>query len=140
MKSNYNKFPSTKIKGHEHAAVVGYNNILDTLKKEIPSGKYVITCDVYPGVRDEEILTELKKLEPSELINMIDVFKEEKTITEQLKYILTDDRVFGKMYYGEVSDFIDMEKLEAAKQQVEKADGLVIVYGFGASQIGRAHV
>ena len=37
MKSNYNKFPSTKIKGHEHAAVVGYNNILDTLKKEIPS-------------------------------------------------------------------------------------------------------
>ena len=53
MKSNYNKFPSTKIKGHEHAAVVGYNNILDTLKKEIPSGKYVITCDVYPGVRDE---------------------------------------------------------------------------------------
>ena len=42
MKSNYNKFPSTKIKGHEHAAVVGYNNILDTLKKEIPSGKYVM--------------------------------------------------------------------------------------------------
>ena len=75
---------------------------------------------MYPGVRDEEILTELKKLEPSVLINMIDVFKEEKTITEQLKYILTDDRVFGKMYYGEVSDFIDMEKLEAAKQQVEK--------------------
>ena len=66
---------------------------------------------------------------------MIDVFKEEKTITEQLKYILTDDRVFGKMYYGEVSDFIDMEKLEAAKQQVEKADGLVIVYGFGASLV-----
>ena len=45
MKSNYNKFPSTKIKGHEHAAVVGYNNILDTLKKEIPSGKYILTCD-----------------------------------------------------------------------------------------------
>ena len=90
---------------------------------------------MYPGVRDEEILTELKKLEPSELINMIDVFKEEKTITEQLKYILTDDRVFGKRYYGEVSDFIDMEKLEAAKQQVEKADGLVIVYGFGASLV-----
>ena len=111
MKSNYNKFPSTKIKGHEHAAVVGYNNILDTLKKEIPSGKYVITCDVYPGVRDEEILTELKKLEPSVLINMIDVFKEEKTITEQLKYILTDDRVFGKMYYGEVSDFIDIVRV-----------------------------
>lgn len=135
MKSNYNKFPTTKIKGHEQAAVVGYSNILDTLKKEIPSGKYIVTCDVYPGVRDEEILPELEKLQPSLLINMLDVFKEEKTITEQLKYILTDDRVFGKMYYGEVSDFIDMEKLEAAKKQVEAADGLVIIYGFGASLV-----
>lgn len=135
MKSNYNKFPSTKIKGHEHAAVVGYSNILDTLKKEIPSGKFVVTCDVYPGVRDEEILPELKKLQPALLINMIDVFKEEKTITEQLKYSITDDRVFGKMYFGEVSDFLDMDKLEAAKEQVENADGLVIVYGFGASLV-----
>ena len=88
MKSNYNKFPTTKIKGHEQAAVVGYSNILDTLKKEIPSGKYIVTCDVYPGVRDEEILPELEKLQPSLLINMLDVFKEEKTITEQLKYFL----------------------------------------------------
>ena len=77
MQSNYNKFPTTKIKGHEQAAVVGYSNILDTLKKEIPSGKYIVTCDVYPGVRDEEILPELEKLQPSLLINMLDVFKED---------------------------------------------------------------
>ena len=70
------------------------------MKKEIPSGKYILTCDVYPGVRDEEILMELKKLEPAMLINMIDVFKEEKTITEQLKYILTDDRVFDVLWRG----------------------------------------
>lgn len=46
------------------------------------------------------------KLHPALVINMIDLFKEEKTISEQLKYHITDDRVFGKMYYGDVIDFI----------------------------------
>lgn len=132
MTSKYNKFPSTKIKGHETEAVVGYEAIIKTWKQEITAPKYVLVCDTYPGVYDEEILPELEKLEPSLLINMIDIFKEEKTITEQMKYHLTDDRVFGKMYYGEVIDFIDLEKLEAARKQVEAAQGTVIVYGFGA--------
>lgn len=132
MTSKYNKFPSTKIKGHETEAVVGYEAIIKTLKQEIIAPKYVLVCDTYPGVYDEEILPELEKLEPSLLINMIDIFKEEKTITEQMKYHLTDDRVFGKMYYGEVIDFIDLEKLEAARKQVEAAQGTVIVYGFAA--------
>lgn len=132
MSSNYNKFPSTKIKGHEKAAVVGYDNILHTLKKEISSGKFVLVCDTYPGVYDDEIIPQLEKLQPALFINMLDVFKEEKTITEQLKYQLTDDRVFGKMYFGEVSDFLDTEKLEEAKAKVDAADGLVIIYGFGA--------
>lgn len=132
MTSKYNKFPSTKIKGHETEAVVGYEAIIKTLKQEITAPKYVLVCDTYPGVYDEEILPELEKLEPTLLINMIDIFKEEKTITEQMKYHLTDDRVFGKMYYGEVIDFIDLEKLEAARKQVEAAQGTVIVYGFGA--------
>ncbi len=132
MTSKYNKFPSTKIKGHETEAVVGYEAIIKTLKQEITAPKYVLVCDTYPGVYDEEILPELEKLEPSLLINMIDIFKEEKTITEQMKYHLTDDRVFGKMYYGEVIDFIDLEKLEAARKQVEAAQGTVIVYGFAA--------
>lgn len=132
MTSKYNKYPSTKIKGHETEAVVGYEAIIKTLKQEIQDQKYVLVCDTYPGVYDEEILPELEKLEPTLLINMIDIFKDEKTITEQMKYHLTDDRVFGKMYYGEVIDFIDLEKLEAARKQVEAAQGTVIVYGFGA--------
>ena len=39
------------------------------------------------------------------------------------------------MYYGEVMDFIDTDKLEEAKKQVEEADGLVIIYGFGAALV-----
>ena len=75
------------------------------------------------------------KLHPAIVINMIDLFKEEKTISEQLKYHITDDRVFGKMYYGDVIDFIDLTKLEEAKQQVMACDGLVLLYGFGAALV-----
>lgn len=132
MTSNYNKFPSTKIKGHEKEAIVGYDAIIEKLKAEISGSKFVLICDTYPGVYDEEIIPQLNKLNPAVMINMIDIFKEEKTITEQMKYHLTDDRVFGKMYYGEVIDFIDLDKLEAARKQVEAAQGLIIVYGFGA--------
>lgn len=86
------------------------------LKKHCNTGRHVLVADVYPGVFDDEILPELMKLHPALVINMIDLFKEEKTISEQLKYHITDDRVFGKMYYGDVIDFIDLTKLEEAKQ------------------------
>lgn len=135
MKSNYNKFPSTRIQGYDDAAWSGYGDILNTLSKRIGNGHHVLVADVYPGVFDDEVLGELKKLNPTLIINMMDIFKEEKTISEQLKYHLTDDRVFGKMYYGEVIDFIDLEKLEEAKQQVAASDGLVLVYGFGAALV-----
>ena len=36
-----------------------------------------------------------------------ELFKGEQTIRQQLKYQLTDDRVFGKLYAGEIRDFMD---------------------------------
>lgn len=135
MKSNYNKYPSTTIKGYPGDIICGYEGIIEKLKAEIQKDNFVLTCDTYPGVYDDEITTELKKLNPALFIDMKDIFKEEKTITEQLKYQLTDDRVFGKMYFGEIRDFLDEDKLEMAKKSVEEAKGLVVIYGFGASLV-----
>ena len=135
MRSNYDKFPTTKIEGFDNQAWKGYEAIVAELKNVCKEGKYVLTADVYPGVYDDEILPQLQKLNPVLTINMFDIFKEEQTITTQLKYNLTDDRVFGKMYWGDVIDFLDLEKLEEAKKQVEACDGLVLVYGYGASLV-----
>ena len=66
---------------------------------------------------------------------MYDIFKDGKTMTEQMKYNLTDDRVFGKMYYGNLVDFIDEEKLEGAKNKVEEHHGSTIIYGVGAGLV-----
>lgn len=49
-----------------------------------------------------------------------------------MEYNLTDDRVFGKMYFGEVSDLIDKEKFNNLTQEINSSDGVILVYGFGA--------
>lgn len=97
MKSNYCKKPSVKIKGFKETVQVGYEEIINVLKKQINEENFILCVDTYPGVNDKEVLSELKKLQPNTLINTIDIFKNEETITEQMKYNLTDNRVFEKI-------------------------------------------
>lgn len=132
--SKYDRFPATKVKGFENSAVNGYDAILETIKEKM-EGKKVLAMEAYPGVSDDLVLEQINKLNPELVIDMRKVFKDEKTLTEQLKYHITDDRIFGRMYYGNVIDFIDLDELEKAKEQVEKEDGLVVVYGFGATLV-----
>lgn len=115
--SNYDRFPATKIKGYENTAVRGYDAIFDVLKEKM-QGKKVLVMEAYPGVSDDLVLEQIKKLEPTLVIDMRKIFKDEKTLNEQLQYHITDDRIFGRMYYGNVIDFIDLERLEAAKKEV----------------------
>ncbi len=124
----------TKIKGQENTCIVGKEDIIQTLKTAIKDKKTIV-FDTYVGVYDDEIIDILKALNPKTIIDMKSIFKEEETITEQLKAHLTDDRTFGKMYYGEVLDFMDEDKLEQARAQVQKAEDLTFVYGFGASLV-----
>ena len=133
--SNYDKYPKTKVAG---TCIRGYLGIHNHLQEEIKKGKFVLVAETYPGVNDEEVIPELKKLNPDLFINMQELFKDEKTIVNQLKYNITEDRVFGKMYFGDIIDFIDEEKLSQAKQQVQENDGFALVYGFGAALVAEA--
>lgn len=132
FKSKYNKFPATKVSGHE--AVCGYEAIKAELETKINENS-VVVFDYYPGVNEEEVMELVKSLNPALVIESIDVFKDTKTLQEQMKYHLTDDRVFGKMYYGDFIDFIDEEKLAEAKAKVAAAEGLTVICGVAASLI-----
>ncbi|OCN05847.1 mannose-6-phosphate isomerase [Erysipelotrichaceae bacterium MTC7] len=129
FESHYDRFPKTKVNGH--TAITGWDAIVSKLVNVV-AGKHVVAVDTYPGVYDEEVLPQLKKLQPTLIIEMNDIFKDSKTINEQIKYQMTDDRVFGNMYYGKITDFIDVDKLEKAKETIKETEGLVLVYGFGA--------
>ena len=132
FKSQYNRFPSTKIEGHK--AYLGYDAIYEELKTKVNDSS-VLVFDYYPGVNEEEVYELVKRFSPAVEIDMNEVFKDGKTITEQMKYNLTDDRVFGKMYYGNLVDFVDEDKLVEAKNTVKNHKGLTIVYGVGAGLV-----
>lgn len=133
FKSKYDKYPTFKAKSGR--AISGYDAVINQLREDINSDNYYLCVDAYPGCDDTLMLKALEGLNPDLLINIQDLFKNQETISEQLKYILGEDRVFAKMYYGEVSDFIDTVLLKQTQERVDAVKGLVIVYGFGASLI-----
>lgn len=137
FKSKYEKHPSTAIKGHH--AICGYDAIQKELETKV-SENTVLVFDYYPGVREDEVKQLVNALQPTTVIETIDLFKDGKAITEQMKYHLTDDRVFGKMYFGDFIDFIDEDKLQQAKETVASAKGLTIVCGSAASLVSEGDI
>ncbi len=136
--SNYDRYPHTVVEGFEQQIIIGWDAIMNQLKNKINHESFVLTVDTYPGVNDEEVVAQLKQLEPDCFISMQDIFLDENAMTEKMMPFLTDDRVFGKMYYGTLDYFLDEEKVEAAKAEAADAKGLTIVYGFGASCIAKS--
>ena len=124
FKSEYDRFPKTTIKNHK--AFHGYDEIYHELNSKM-NNRCVVVFDYYPGVDEEEVYELIKRFNFSLEINMHDIFKDGKTMTEQMKYNLTDDRVFGKMYYGNLLDFMDEEKLQSAKDKVNECKDSVII-------------
>lgn len=137
FKSDYDRFPKTTIKNHK--AFHGYDEIYRELNKKINDSS-VVVFDYYPGVDEDEIYELIKRFNFSLEINMHVLFKDGKTMTEQMKYNLTDDRVFGKMYYGNLVDFMDEEKLKEAQNKIKEQNGSVIVYGVGAGLVSHGDV
>ena len=137
FKSEYDRFPKTTIKNHK--AFRGYDEIYQELNQKINNSS-VVVFDYYPGVDEEEVYELIKRFNFSLEINMHDIFKDGKTMTEQMKYNLTDDRVFGKMYYGNLLDFMDEEKLQRAKDKVNECKDSVIIYGVGAGLVTQGDV
>lgn len=135
MKSLYDPFPKTRIKGYDDAVIHGWDAIVEDLDQ---NGGSTLVFDAYPGVFDEEVKKELKRIPHDVWIDALEMFKDGETIKEQLKYNITDDRIFGRMYYGEIDNFIVPEKLEELRDAAREAAAQgkrVLVYGYGAGLI-----
>lgn len=137
--SNYDKDPEVIVDGYDDCAYKGYKDIINELKSKINKNKYIVTVDCYSGVKDEEVLTTLvNELKPSLVIKSEDMFYDKDALSSLMKRNLTEDRVFGIMYYGGLEDFIDINIQEKLKKEVEfKGSGIVLIYGVGASLIDR---
>lgn len=130
-KSNYDKYPATKIAG---SVLVGWGEIISSLKK-IQKSCPVMAIDMYVGVYEEDIISQVSTLQPELFFNTIDLFKSEEEIRKMTERFMTDDVLFGYMTNLSMIDYFDQEKLEKAKKKIADTKGSVIVVGSGASLV-----
>lgn len=141
MNSNYDKNPSIQVSGNDTDCVSGWDAILGGLKERIQNNpSMVIAIETYQGVIDEEVEKALKAMLPSHrLYRSADAFKEVKEIEEMVYPHVTDDRVFGYMTDLKINNFLDEEKTERLRKQINENDNdLRIVYGPGATLVSDA--
>lgn len=131
----YDLYPEIKVNQYS-GAWSGYPRIVEEIKKNIRKEKTIIAVESYIGVHNEEIKTNLvDALQPKLKIFADDLAFDGDVITEMVKRNLTDDRVFGVMSHQTLDEFYDEEALRQAESQIEKAKGLVVIYGTGASLV-----
>ncbi|ALR75395.1 class I mannose-6-phosphate isomerase [[Enterobacter] lignolyticus] len=136
--TTYDKYPEVSVKGYEHQAWQGWQAIVTALNtRRSASAKTVLVIDCYPGVRLSELEHQLlPALNASVQVNVESARQDEQALHTLLARNLTDDRVFGVLSCHQLSEFFDADRLAALRQQVaDAAEGLVVVYGPGASLV-----
>lgn len=133
---NYDLLPYKKVEGYDDYAYKGYDDIITELKKKIDQGNRVFVCDFYPGVDKNEIVKQLKVLEPVLVIDAEECALDETGLNSLFEEYLTDDRVFGFMCHKKLEDCFIEGKLEEARKSIEETKtGVILVVGVGASLI-----
>ncbi len=143
MKSNYDKTPKLRIQGYDNEAWSGKEAICAALKDVIAKAgntRTVLTVECYPGVWKEDIKALTEELPVALWIDADSCAYEGEVLDQMMERELTDDRVFGIYTTHCLEDYFDQEKLETAIEQVEAAEGLVVICGTGASLIHEGDV
>lgn len=133
---NYDKYPEIKITGFENEVFEGHEKIQQELASYRKESSFCLTVECYPGV-DDEILDMLQDIyEPEIIIRSEDIFYDSDILNQMMESHLTQDRVRGVMYYGEMGDFVDYKKCTEMKK-VLNSQKRILIYGVGASLISR---
>lgn len=133
-KSNYDKYPSTAVSG---TAVVGWNNIVDTLSSSF-SSEPVWAIDLYVGSYETDFFDAFQKT-GRQLVDVRTLMRPEKEIEELTKRFLTDDVLFGYISNIRLSEYFDKEKIEKLHQRISKG-GQYIIIGTGAGYVTSSDV
>lgn len=135
----YRRFPTIQVGAADHAA-----RGTDAVKQELHalcagSSKTVVTVECYPGTDQAEILALFPHAEL--IIHADDLAIQPAELDAKIEHELTDDPVFGIMTTWQMKNFYPEEALCAARGKIDAVtDGLVLVYGVGASLVERADI
>lgn len=133
-KSNYDKKPATAIEG---SLWKGWDSVRRQMITQLDGGKrHVLVVECYQGVLHEEILAELKQMNPDQLIRTSELFKPVEEIEAMTHRFLTNDRIFGyRTGFLSYADYLDAAKVAVLREALRDMTGLVIVYGHGAAEV-----
>ncbi|MEO5908943.1 MAG: class I mannose-6-phosphate isomerase, partial [Ginsengibacter sp.] len=137
-KSNYDKYPSVVINGHN--CIEGWTDIVAKLEeacKKIHKEKIVIAIECYPGVYTNEMAEALLQYIPEAILfDASAALKTSDIIEEMVDPYVKDHPVFGFMSPLKLHDFFDGEKIASMQNKVDAVNkGICIIYGIGASLI-----
>jgi len=134
--ASYNKSPYIAVHGYENECWRGWDSIAQQLKVAIDlrlASKTILAIECYSGIIDREVLPVLEtRLNPTYLIQTEqDVFKSSEAIDRLLEPELGGtDPIFGRLTRLTLQDYIDPEKQQKLRQQIDAIEkGLIIVYG-----------
>lgn len=137
----YRQFPTIRIQGMDGAAVCGDEAARQKIRQQIGDKKCVLVAECYPGVDQRELLKMLQPLGLKTAICSDDLALSPAEIDQLVARELTDDPVFGILSTRRLEDFFPRSRLEVARKQVEKiSDGIVLIYGVGASLVCRGDI
>lgn len=117
--SNYVKNNNVKISG---TVVKWWKSILLRIKTEVSdseNGRRVVGFEFYTGVNYNEILQQVKLLNPTLLIESKTAFLTEKEIQNLTYPDVTDDTIFGYITCLQMSDFVDDDKRKEIQKDIE---------------------
>ena len=130
-------YPSLKLTELESTS--GNTTIVEQLSEainKIDGTKKVVVFDYYHGVNEMIILNDIiTELKPTCLIDSAKAKYPEEIVQEKFGEYITDDRICGVFYWGGVDKFFDKSEISVLKEEIEKASGLIVIYGVGASVI-----
>ncbi|KAA6307032.1 Mannose-6-phosphate isomerase ManA, partial [termite gut metagenome] len=89
--------------------------------------------ETYQGVYHEELIAGFNQLQPELFVDTKELFLSEDSIRSKTHPDVTDDRIFGYMTRLSFADLLDGEKVSVLRSRLEKAEGLIVVYGYAAS-------
>ena len=133
MKSNYQKFPETVVKGFD-GQVFSEGTIKNFFTDLSDKKDHILVVECYPGVDDEIRQLVLESFMPDTMIDSEDIFFDGERLTEMMTPHITEDRVRGVMYYGRMEDFVDGSALIRIRNQIPSG-GRTCIYGVGAGMI-----
>jgi mannose-6-phosphate isomerase class I len=133
-RSQYDKYPSVLVDPDERLCTVGWRDIGDRLRSELPRAK-VVCVECYPGSFVHQIREALtNQLHPDTVVSAGDALKPPADIERIVQPFLTDDPVFGLMNDIRLDDLFDPVRFKRLQQEARGTPGtLALVIGTGAS-------